>query len=86
MPCARVQPYARRQAIIVSPVAMIVGPSHQIPCNHSGQKPPMSAIPDADDCGSLQVTRVPTAITNKAARLDGEGGHPLKVIECLPFR
>jgi hypothetical protein len=42
-------------AIIMRPVAMIVGPSRQIPCNDSGRKPPMIAIPDTDDCGSLHV-------------------------------
>jgi len=42
-------------AIIVRPVAMIVGATRQIPCNDSGRKPPMIAIPDPDDCSSLQI-------------------------------
>ncbi len=65
LPSARALPCNQRgrRAISVSPVAiimrsvaMIVGATRQIPCNDSGLKLPMIAIPDPDDCGSLQIT------------------------------
>jgi len=43
-------------AILMRPVAVIVGSAPQNRCNDLGQGRPMIAIPPADDCGSLQLT------------------------------
>src|ERR1051325_2416096 len=42
-------------AAFMGSVAMIVGSTRQVCCNHFGHGRPMIAIPPADDCGSLQL-------------------------------
>ena len=42
-------------AAFMGPVAISVGPAPQTRCNDFGPGPPMIAIPDADDCGSLHL-------------------------------
>ena len=42
-------------AAFMGSVAMIVGSTRQVCCNHFGHGRPMIAIPTADDCGSLQL-------------------------------
>ena len=41
----------------MSPVAMIVSPTHSVRCNYREPDMPMIASPGADDCKPLQVTR-----------------------------
>ena len=49
-------------AAFMGSVAMIVGSTRQVCCNHSGHARPMIAIPTADDCGSLQVGLPPSIL------------------------
>ncbi len=41
----------------MSPVAMIVSPTHSVRCNYREPDMPMIASPGADDCKPLQVAR-----------------------------
>src|SRR6185369_6593312 len=65
-------------AAFMGSVAMIVGSTRQVCCNHFGHGRPMIAIPPADVCGSLQITAgsSPSVLTDKDAN-DGSQVGPL---------